>query len=89
MSCTTRFFGMPVAPHQWRKEVTHAEILTAQEPDMWGRTVLRDYVRCDKRQVCTVCGEIRREVSCLCEPAQADRCALRIDYFAKRAAAPR
>lgn len=89
MSCTTRVLGIPFGRHQWHKEVTHAEILTAQEPDMWARTVFRDYVRCDKRQVCTVCGEVRGAVSCLCEPEQADRCAIRIEYFAKKATAPR
>jgi hypothetical protein len=85
MSCTTRFVGLPLGLHHWHKEVTHTEILTAREPDMWGRTVLRDYVRCDKRQVCDVCGGVRREVSCLCEPARADKCAIRIDYLAKTA----
>ena len=89
MSCTTRFLGVPLGRHRWHKEVTHAEIMTAQEPDMWGRTVFRDHVRCDKRQVCEVCGEVRREVSCLCEPSRGDQCAIRLEYLAKTGAAPR
>jgi hypothetical protein len=43
---------------------------------MWARPVFREYVRCDKQQVCTVCGTVRREVSCLCEPAAAEHCAI-------------
>jgi len=89
MDCTTRFLGIPLGRHRWHREVTHAEILTAQEPDMWARTVYRDYVRCDKREVCEVCGEIRRDVSCLCEPSKGDHCAIRVEYLAKSAEARR
>lgn len=83
MSCTTRFLGIPMGRHHWRKEVTHAEIITAVEPDLWARVVERDHVRCDKREVCDVCGAVRREVSCLCDPARGQNCAIRIDYLAK------
>ena len=89
MNCTTRFLGVPIGRHRWHKEVTHTEIMTAQEPDMWGRSVCRDYVRCDKRQVCEVCGGIRHDVSCVCEPSRADHCAIRLAYLAKTGAASR
>ena len=82
MSCTTRFFGVPMGRHHWRHEVTYAEIMTAVEPDMWARPVHRDYVRCDKRDVCDVCGEVRKDVSCTCDPARGDRCGIRLEYLA-------
>ena len=83
MNCTTSFLGMPLGRHRWHREVTHAEIMTAQEPDMWGRPVYRDYVRCDKREVCEVCGEVRRDVSCMCDPSRGDQCAIRLEWLAK------
>ena len=83
MNCTTRFFGIPLGRHHWHREVTHAEILTAQEPDMWARPVYRDYVRCDKRDVCDVCGAVRRDVSCMCEPAKGDQCVIRLQWLGK------
>ena len=89
MSCTTRFLGIPLGRHRWHKEVTHTEIITAHEPDMWGRTVERDYVRCDKRRVCKVCGTVRGEVSCLCDAARGEGCAIRLEYLAKTGTAPR
>ena len=89
MNCTTRFLGIRLGRHQWRKEVTHAEIMTALESDMWARPVYRDHVRCDKRQVCDVCGTVRREVSCLCDPEKGEHCAIRLEYLAKSAPAPR
>ena len=89
MSCTKRFLNFEWEHHHWRQEVSGTEMLLAQEPDMWGRTVFRDYVRCDKRQVCDVCGAIRREVSCLCDPERGDRCAIRLEYLAKPGTPPR
>ena len=83
MNCTTRFLGMPLGRHRWHREVTHAEIMTAQEPDMWARPVYRDYVRCDKREVCEICGRVRRDVSCVCEPSKGDQCAIRVEWLAK------
>ena len=83
MNCTTRFLGVPLGRHRWHREVTHAEIMTAQEPDMWARPVYRDYVRCDKREVCEVCGEVRRDVSCMCEPSKGDQCDIRLEWLAK------
>ena len=82
MSCTKRFLNLEWQHHHWRQRVTDAETLTAQEPDMWARTVYRDYVRCDKQQVCDECGAVRHEKSCLCEVAKAQHCAI---YLAWRA----
>jgi hypothetical protein len=76
MSCTQRFLNLQWQHHHLRWRVTGAEIVTAEEPDMWARPVIRDYVRCDKQRVCTACGTVRREVSCLCEPAKAEHCAI-------------
>lgn len=74
MSCTTRVLFLEWPHHHWRRRVTASETLTAQEPDMWARTVYRDYVRCDKSEECTTCGAVRHEVSCLCEAAKAQHC---------------
>lgn len=83
MDCSTRFLGLPLGRHRWHKEVTHAEIMTAEEPDMWGRTAFRDHVHCSKREVCDVCGAVRRDVSCHCDPARGDCCGIRLEYLAK------
>lgn len=82
MSCTKRFLNLEWEHHHWRPRVAAAETLQAQEPDMWARTVYRDYVRCDKQDVCEECGAVRREKSCLCEVATAEKCAV---YLAWRA----
>jgi len=86
MSCTKRFGNLEWQHHHWRPRVVAAETLTAQEPDMWARTVNRDYVRCDKQEVCDECGAVRHEKSCVCEVAHAERC---IIYLAWRAEADR
>jgi hypothetical protein len=70
--------------HHWRRSVTHAELMTAQEPDMWARPVYRDYVRCDTRKVCETCGEVRQEVSCMCDQSRGDQCAIRLEWLAKQ-----
>ncbi len=82
MSCTKSFLGLEWEHHQWRPRVSGAEILAAQEADMWGKPVYRDYVRCDKQEVCTGCGAVRREKSCVCEPGKAKGCEV---YLAWRA----
>jgi hypothetical protein len=82
MICTKRFLNLEWQQHQWRPRVVAAETLTAQEPDMWARTVNRDYVRCDKQEVCDECGAVRHQKSCVCEAAHAERC---IIYLAWRA----
>ena len=84
MSCATRVLGIPMGRHHWRRLVTHTELMMAQEPDMWARPVYRDYVRCDTRKVCETCGEVRRELSCMCDPSRGDQCAVRLDWLTKQ-----
>ena len=74
MNCTKSFLTFQWEHHRWRPRVTSFEILQLQEPDMWARPVYRDYVRCDKQQVCEGCGKVRREVSCSCDIARAKQC---------------
>lgn len=76
MSCNRRFLALEWQHHHWRSRVVGAEVLAAEEADMWGKPVFRDYVRCDKQQVCAECGAVRREKSCLCEPAKAAHCTI-------------
>lgn len=83
MSCIKTVFGIPWENHRWRRRVTGTEVITAHETDMWARPVYRDYIRCDKEDVCERCGAVRREVSCLCEPAEAERCAIRREWIAQ------
>jgi hypothetical protein len=44
---------------------------------MWAQVVDREYMRCDKHDVCEVCGKVRREVSCICDMERGERCRLR------------
>lgn len=83
MSCTKHFLNLHWEHHDWRPRVTGFETLTHLETDMWARDVYRDHVRCDKQQVCTTCGKVRREVSCLCDVHRAERCPLLQDFRAK------
>ena len=76
MNCTRHFLNLQWEHHAWRPRVTSFETLTFQEPDMWARAVYRDYVRCDKEEVCDACGQTRRQVSCLCDIKRAERCTL-------------
>ena len=50
---------------------------------MWARVVYRDYVRCDKHDVCDVCGEVRRERSCICDMERGECCQLRQAWMAE------
>jgi hypothetical protein len=50
---------------------------------MWARVVYRDYVRCDKQDICQVCGATRRKVSCFCDIERAERCTLRRAWIAE------
>ena len=77
MSCTRHFLNFQWEHHSWRRRVSSSETLTAPETNMWARVVYRDYVRCDKQDVCEVCGKTRREVSCMCDMERAERCTLR------------
>jgi hypothetical protein len=76
MSCTKHFLNLSWEQHSWRPRVTAWEIVTGEESNMWARTMYRDYVRCDKEQVCDQCGEVRHVVSCLCDTDKAEKCAL-------------
>jgi hypothetical protein len=50
---------------------------------MWARDVFRDYVRCDKEQVCEVCGKVQRRLNCACDMARAERCEILRDWKAR------
>lgn len=82
MSCTRHFLGIPWKHHAWRKRVTGYEVVRALETDMWARSVPRDFVRCDKEEVCEVCGKVRRQISCHCDLARGERCRLLLEYKA-------
>ena len=81
MSCTRRFASIEWDRHQWRPRVTAVEIMTMEEPDMWGRPVYRDYVRCDKEEACGACGAVRRQHSCMCDREKGERCIVLSDYL--------
>jgi hypothetical protein len=66
--------------HRWRNRVTSAETITAAESDMWARPVYRDYVHCEKQQECDACGATRRHRSCVCDAADAERCAIYLEW---------
>lgn len=83
MSCTTRFLGVQWEHHHWRRQVSGTEVVVAQESDMWARPVYREYVRCDKRDVCETCGKVRREVSCICDVERGEACKLRRAWVAE------
>lgn len=76
MSCTKQFLNLTWQHHTWRPRVTSWEVVTGEESNMWARMMYRDYVRCDKEQVCEQCGETRHVVSCLCDTYKAEKCAL-------------
>lgn len=83
MPCTKHFLNMTWQQHRWRPRVSAEEILTVEEPDMWARTVQRDYVRCDKAEVCMDCGAIRHEVSCMCDRERGEKCQIRLEHLAR------
>lgn len=89
MGCTTHLLGLQWEHHRWRKRVTGFETITAEEPDMWARTVVRDYTRCDKEDVCDDCGAVRHAVSCVCDIERGEACKLRKEFIAESAHAPR
>ena len=76
MSCTKHFLNFHWEHHTWRPRVTSWEVVTGEETNMWARVMYRDYVRCDKQEVCAECGAVRHEVSCLCDMAKGERCTL-------------
>jgi hypothetical protein len=77
MSCTKHFLNFQWEHHSWRRRVSSSEIVRGQETNMWARVMDRDYMRCDKQDVCEVCGKVRREVSCICDMERGERCKLR------------
>ena len=78
MSCTRRLFGIPWGHHTWRPRVTSTISVPTQDTNMWGRVVTGHYVRCQKEDVCAVCGEIRRDRNCICDIAEGDACGIRL-----------
>ena len=83
MSCTKHFLGLHWEHHSWRRRVTATNTVTVLEPDMWARDAYRDYVRCEKEDVCDVCGTTRHRASCVCDPALAERCQIRLECLAQ------
>jgi hypothetical protein len=82
MSCIRHFLNFTWECHTWRRRVTSFETLTdCPETDMWARPVYRDYIRCDKEEVCVDCGAVRHQVSCLCDPEKAERCRILLDHI--------
>lgn len=77
MSCTRHFLNFQWEHHTWRRRVSSFEILTRPAVNMWARVVDEQYMRCDKEDVCEVCGATRRQVSCICDLARGERCKLR------------
>ena len=88
MDCTKHFLGLQWKQHRWRTRVTGFETITAEEPDMWARPVYRDYIRCDKVDVCQNCGAVRHAVSCICDIERGETCKLRQEYRAESSHAP-
>lgn len=83
MSCTKHFLGLQWEHHAWRRRVTATNTVTVLEPDMWARDAYRDYVRCEKEDVCEVCGKTRHQASCVCDPALAEQCQIRRECLAE------
>lgn len=77
MSCTRHFLNFRWEHHSWRRRVSLAETLPSPETNMWGRPVNREFVRCQKQEVCEACGKTRGNESCICDTAHAERCAIR------------
>ena len=71
-----RFSSFHRDHHSWRPRVTFAEDMPTTETNMWGRRVYGHSVRCQKEEVCDHCGATRNNVSCLCDTAHGDRCAI-------------
>ena len=83
MTCTKRFANIQWEHHHWRRHVTGFDTMTAEEPDMWARPVYRDYVRCDKEEICDACGAVRHETSCMCDLGKAEQCRLLLEFKSK------
>ncbi len=79
MSCTKHFLNLEWGHHTWRPRVTSTVDVPTQDTNMWGRTVYSHYVRCQKEDVCEVCGEVRRDRNCMCDTAEGETCAVRLE----------
>ena len=77
MSCTKRVLNVQWEHHTWRPRVTGYEILTRPATNMWARVVDEQYMRCDKEEVCEICGKVRRHVSCVCDLERGQECKFR------------
>ncbi len=77
MGCTRHFLNLQWEHHSWRRRVSSTENAPAQGTNMWGRAVNSESGRCHKQDVCEACGKTRRDVDCLCDTAQAERCTIR------------
>jgi hypothetical protein len=82
MACTKRFLGLQWEHHTWRPRVVGFEVFTRPATNMWARVVDEPYMRCDKEQVCAVCGKVGRRVSCICDLQRGETCKFRIDTMA-------
>ena len=76
MSCTRQFLMLRWEHHTWRPRVTAAEHAPVSETNMWGRVVHSQFVRCQKQQTCTECGQTRPAENCICDTAHAEQCAI-------------
>lgn len=80
MNCTRHFLNFQWEHHSWRRHVSSAENVATHETNMWGRVVHGHSVRCHTQYVCETCGKTREDISCLCDTAQADACAIRLAW---------
>lgn len=77
MGCQKHFLNFAWEHHDWHPHVSASEVLTIEETNIWGRVVDEHYVRCDKQNVCEICGRTGAQSSCFCDTAVAARCRLR------------
>jgi hypothetical protein len=84
MNCTHHVMGIPVTHHHWTPRVLGTETLESQGTNMWARPVYREYVRCDKQQVCSTCGAAGRTTSCFCDTLKAEQCEPRLAWLAQQ-----
>lgn len=78
MGCTRHFLNFEWEHHTWRPVVVGEEIVHSRETTMWGGSAQLPYMRCQKHDVCDVCGQTTETRSCVCDPEQGDRCAVRL-----------
>jgi hypothetical protein len=74
MSCTKHFLNIHWEHHDWHPRVVSAQKVVTRDTNMWGRVVESEYVRCQKEEVCSVCGATRPAVNCLCDKSVAEHC---------------